>query len=152
MARFPNHEIAIELKYKTRKMEIQLGEELYLLKSHAAQDLGRYDFFKDITRIEAFSSLSNSKQGVAIFLTNDSAYWKAPTSTGHGYSAFSMSHERDVEGMLEWGVNASAGTRRGREAVLTLVGAYKLGWQPYSKVTNTSYGEFRYLCVHASAP
>ena len=102
LARFPSHEIAIELKYKTRKMEIQLGEELYSLKSHAAQDLGRYDFFKDITRIEAFSRLSSNKQGVAIFLTNDSAYWKAPTSTEHGYSAFAMSHERDVEGVLEW--------------------------------------------------
>src|SRR5579863_7305468 len=45
---------AIELKYKTRKLDaIYNGEEFRLL-NQGAQDIGRYDFIKDITRLERF--------------------------------------------------------------------------------------------------
>ena len=70
--------IVIELKYKTKKKKYQtlnFGE--IELKNHAAQDLGRYDFIKDIERIEKWGKNNTSKKlkiGFAIFLTNDSVY------------------------------------------------------------------------------
>ncbi|MBI3914108.1 MAG: hypothetical protein HY327_07980 [Chloroflexi bacterium] len=44
--------LAIELKYKTRGLSLRLGDEQFALKDQSAQDLGRYDFIKDIQRLE----------------------------------------------------------------------------------------------------
>src|SRR5215207_7734774 len=55
LARLTLGQMAIELKYKTRSLTAALNGEDFNLMSHAAQDLGRYDFFKDLNRIEAFA-------------------------------------------------------------------------------------------------
>jgi len=44
--------IAIELKYKTRKLHVTYENEMYRLKDQSAQDLGRYDYLVDILRVE----------------------------------------------------------------------------------------------------
>ena len=54
--------LAIELKYKTRKIIAMNGDELLFLQDHSAQDLGRYDFLKDIQRLE---DVVSSKGNVA---------------------------------------------------------------------------------------
>jgi hypothetical protein len=90
LARSKLGQMAIELKYKTRSLTAALNGEDFNLMGHAAQDLGRYDFFKDLNRIEAFARAGPEQTGYAIFLTNDSAYWKAPSGVGHGYARFAM--------------------------------------------------------------
>ncbi len=50
--RVESQKLAIELKYKTRHLLGIVGGEIYDLGDQAAQDLGRYDFFKDIERLE----------------------------------------------------------------------------------------------------
>lgn len=71
----------IELKYKTRKIEASLkrfGEQVdnvVVVKNQGAQDIGMYDFWKDIKRVEmVMERFSNVKSGLAVFLTNDKAY------------------------------------------------------------------------------
>lgn len=142
-------QVAIELKYKTRSIATTLDGEDFNLMSHAAQDLGRYDFFKDLKRVEGFAASGPGRAGCAIFLTNDSAYWKAPSTRDHGYADFAMNDGRDISGSLGWGERASDGTRRGRQEAIELAGSYRLNWLPYSSVDVKSYGEFRYLCVQA---
>lgn len=67
----------IELKYKTRKTNIIINDENYLLAEHGAQDVGRYSFRKDIYRIENFKSKNlNYKYGYVLILTNDNAYFE----------------------------------------------------------------------------
>jgi len=61
----------IELKYKTRKTSIIFKNEIFNLTSHSAYGNGRYDFLKDIARIER-----STNKGIAIFLTNDYLYWQ----------------------------------------------------------------------------
>jgi len=39
-----NRAMAVELKYKTRKLVIELEGEAFSLANHSAQDTGRYDF------------------------------------------------------------------------------------------------------------
>lgn len=146
-----NDRLPIELKYKTRALAISVNGEDFLLADHAAQDLGRYDFFKDLLRIETFVQSGASRAGYAIFLTNDSAYWKEPAGLEHGYASFAMNDRRKVSGPPAWGARASAGTRRKRETEIGLDGSYELGWAAYSSVSAKRYGEFRYLCVRASA-
>lgn len=67
--------VAIELKYRTKSVK----KELYTNQS--AQNNGKFNFFKDIKRLEI---LKNSKdddfgieKGFAIFITNDHLYWNA---------------------------------------------------------------------------
>lgn len=67
----------IELKYKTRKTNISLNDENYILAEHGAQDIGRYSFRKDIYRIENYKSKNLSfKYGYVLILTNDNVYFE----------------------------------------------------------------------------
>lgn len=51
--------------------------------NQGAQNVVRYLFWKDVKRIEYFSSLSKEVVGgIALLLTNDSIYWTAPKSEG----------------------------------------------------------------------
>jgi len=69
--------IPIELKYLKKRLHYQDGDEIYKLRENGEQDLSRYDFLKDIQRIEYFKqNISNISRGYAILLTNDPAYWK----------------------------------------------------------------------------
>ncbi len=43
-----SHHIAVELKYKTKKVHLALSEEEFRLRDQSAQDVCRYDFLKDI--------------------------------------------------------------------------------------------------------
>ena len=49
--RFPVEGIAIELKYKTRGLELQ-HDESFVLRRQSAQDQGRYGFLRDVQKLE----------------------------------------------------------------------------------------------------
>lgn len=76
--------IAIELKYKTDKLEYNKGNFFISLTEHSACDTGCYDFLWDIERINKLTkntTRGNLKSfkcigGCAIFLTNENYYWK----------------------------------------------------------------------------
>ena len=75
----------IELKYKTKKVERQisrfdeiLNDKVVVMKNQGAQDLGMYDFWKDVRRVELVRNrFVRVKGGVAVFVTNDSLYTRA---------------------------------------------------------------------------
>ncbi|RLI81150.1 MAG: hypothetical protein DRP01_11225 [Archaeoglobales archaeon] len=72
---FKNGKIcALELKYKTKRLEITISNEDYHLKDQGAQDISRYDFCKDIERLEKVLKKYNNGIRFAIFLTNDYLY------------------------------------------------------------------------------
>ena len=72
----------VELKYKTKKVERQLtrfDEQLHdkvvVMKNQGAQDLGMYDFWKDVRRVELVRNrFERVKGGLAVFVTNDAFY------------------------------------------------------------------------------
>ena len=135
---------AIELKYKTRKLDVNVKGESFNLLDQSAQDIGRYDFLKDVERLENIVSTHDNVKGYAVILTNDSGYWKSPT-TETVDAEFRMHEGRILNGELAWGTEAGAGTMRKREKPIKLTGTYKLSWKDYSQVSSTSYGKFRYL-------
>ena len=135
---------AIELKYKTRRFDIDVKGESFNLLNQGAQDLGRYDFLKDVERLENIVSAHDNVKGYAIILTNDSSYWKS-TATETIDTKFRIHDGRVLNGELAWRPEASSGTMRGREKPIKLTGTYKLNWKDYSQVSGTSYGKFRYL-------
>ena len=88
----------VELKYKTKKVERKISrfdEELagkvVVIKNPGAQDLGMYDFWKDVRRVELVRNrFERVKGGLAVFVTNDGFYTKGSKESSNNY-LFSMS-------------------------------------------------------------
>lgn len=70
----------IELKYVTKKLNTKIGKEKFELKDHMATNLRRYDFYKDINRLEYLKTNNEINKGYVIFLTNVDSYQKNETS------------------------------------------------------------------------
>ena len=145
-----NQETAIELKYVSRKLESKHDGEQFTLREQSAQDLIRYDFLKDIARIESVVQSSVARRGLAILMTNDPLYWdqtrlrkKDPIDAD-----FHIYEGRAVTGELAWSDRASFGSTKSREEPITLRGSYNLRWRDYSVATGiVNYRQFRYLAV-----
>lgn len=83
----------VELKYKTKKVERQIArfdEELHnkfvVMKNQGAQDLGMYDFWKDVRRVELVRNrFEHVKGGLAVFVTNDELYTKGSKESSNNY-------------------------------------------------------------------
>ena len=146
-----NNLVAIELKYKTRLLATTFEDELFWLKDHSAQDCGRYDFLKDVQRLEEFISKHRNAIGYAVLLTNDSSYWKPPRNDSTVDASFRIHEGRLVHGTLSWGSRASKGTTKDREGAIVVQGNYQLAWQDYyGAVTLSNLGnhtKFKYLLV-----
>jgi hypothetical protein len=139
--------LAVELKYKTRGLSVQIDNEQYRLKNQSAQDVGRYDFIKDIQRLEHVASEQSNFIGYAVLLTNDSAYWIKPASRDTVDADFRINDGRILEGVFDWGANASDGTKKNREQPLELRSKYVVQWENFSRPSPASYGEFRSLTI-----
>jgi len=139
-------QVAIELKYKTAHFEMKLDRHSLRLKNHAAQDIGRYDFFRDVSRVEHIVANGKASRGFAIFLTNASGYWRSGRN-GTVDEMFRMFDGRTIKsGQLRWGNRASSGTMRGREKSIDLTRDYVFSWKDYAD-HGTRNGVFRYLLV-----
>lgn len=139
--------IAVELKYKTKKASIFCNDEQFLLRNQGARDLGRYDFLKDISRIERYVAAHLGAEGYVILVTNDQTYWQESKKAQSVDSAFHIYEGRIINGALAWGARASDGTMRSREAAIQIDGSYCLSWYDYSLVDQSL---FRYVLVHVS--
>lgn len=142
-------EIAIELKYRTRELKHRQDKEFFDLRNQAAQPTLRYDFIKDISRLEQATGPGGlAKTGFAIFLTNDPPYWRHPQKTNPVDIAFRLDKEV-VEGKkdLDWTKETSPGTKKNREKAIKLKKSYKLKWEIFSNLGEKNNQEFRYLAV-----
>ena len=146
----PKMGVALELKYTTQELNIEHEGETFALRSHSAQDVRRYDFLKDIQRLERLEKLSKRRApqvGFAILLTNDCAYWKPPRRRHPNDEAFRLHKGQKKEGKMAWSKQAGSGTTIGRRAPICLKGSYSLKWKHYATMREGKYREFRYLAV-----
>lgn len=141
---------AIELKYTTKAAALAFHGEAYELRGHFAQGLRRYNFLRDIQRLEAFQSAQPNVGGIALFLTNDPGYWTPALKPGSIDAAFRLEEGRTVAGLLNWARAASARSMKGREEPIRLLGEYRLTWRDYSSVADSRNGAFRYLLAEVS--
>lgn len=123
------------------------------MKNHGAPDLARYDFIKDIVRIEKVCNTFHKTNGFAIILSNESALWNQPVLRDKipNDIEYRIHNEKVLEGELNWGPNTGQGTMKGRESSLNLLGTYKLNWLPYSKVLDSAGGEFKIAIIEVPA-
>ena len=144
--------VLIELKYKTRALTVTLNDESFALRNHGAQDLGRYDFWKDVERLESAVSAGYATHAFAVFLTNDSAYWKQLSDPAVGYAAFTTSEGQEGHGQMRWGDRAGPGTRKMRESNIHIRGTYPLSWLEYHTFPSPGYSQFRFLLLEVCIP
>jgi len=145
--------LAIELKYKTRALQTSERGEEFVLQNHSAQDIARYDFIKDVWRVETIVANYANATGYAILLTNDPSYWTRSHNNRTVDAEFRLHQGRELHGTLDWGSHASEGTKRGREKLLRLAGSYPLQWEDYSRATaEAKWAKFRYLVVETRTP
>lgn len=117
-----NQFIVIELKYKLKKIKLnkenqflRFGEKakdenLVLVTNQSAENEGRYDFWKDVKRIEVLrTAFEKVIGGIALFVTNQSSYIEQGQQNTKGekqekkmykYSNFAFGKEK--KGFLFW--------------------------------------------------
>ena len=144
----PSEQIAIELKYPTRKLDwTDQGERFSL--ALGARDVARYDFLKDIQRIEQIAAGYEPVEcGFVVLLTNDYLLWERSNRTDVVDAEFHIYDGKRIgDGEIRWGIGASDGTKRSREEPINLSRSYVLNWQGYSSLGNERGERFRYLAV-----
>lgn len=94
--------VPIELKYKKKELkgDVELfGQKMgkgVILKNNQAHDFGRYEFWKDVRRVELLvKSFENVKNGIVLFVTNDEAY-KTASVAGTNSAHFAMGDGSDT--------------------------------------------------------
>ncbi len=149
--------VAIELKYKTQnnsKNPLRIDEENFHLKNQGAQDLARYDFCKDIQRLEAYKKEDQDcKIAFAIFLTNDHSYWTDTKRDKVIDKHFRIYENNKLKGKLDWNLSngkKETGTTKGRGSI-ELERTYILNWEPYSDLSeygvDDKINKFKYLLI-----
>jgi len=112
--------IGIELKYKTMAdVQTPHGKRPYV--DQGAQSNGKYDFVKDVVRLERLQQDRVIHHGMAVLLTNDHRYWQ-PARAHAAVEVFNLNEERVLSGTLEpkW---------KDRSFPLNVSGSYKLYWE-----------------------
>ena len=145
----PSEGIAIELKYPTQRLNITYKGRRFALKEHSAQDIQRYDFVRDIRRLErVVSERQEAIRGFAVLLTNDASYWNPPAPGWQSTqdAAFRL-HGMKLNGTCAWSEGAGEGSIKGREAPIVLKGTYNPDWRNYSKLGDERHSRFQYLAV-----
>jgi len=160
--------IPIELKYKTKKVELKDKNEQYKLTGHGAFDIARFSFRKDIFRIEQYlTTHKNSQTGYVLILTNDNSYFDIDTSKKENFDKFFSFHNGAVIQKEDKGWNYSKINREKYEFKdncwwykakkekhwtcrkelfykLNLKTDYKVDWKLYSSFQETT---FRYCLI-----
>ncbi len=131
-----NEFLPVEIKYKTRNIQNSYGlsrfnkeiPDVDILKNQSAQNLGCYDFWKDVRRIEVIKNEYGKSVigGIAIFLTNDSAYWNENIKKGSAYYNFRLS-ANNTDTNKKWTKNV-AETVIKKYPDFTLEQAYNSEW------------------------
>ena len=142
-----SRKVAIELKYRTRELHSEIAGESFALRDQAAQPLGRYDFIKDIQRLEQVVDDGPAEAAFAVLLTNDPSYWKPLQQPDVVDAAFRLHKDRRIMGEMAWASRASRGTTKDREKPLCLKGSYDCVWRDYSSLGEGKFRKFRYLMV-----
>ena len=142
------HTTVVELKYWTRNGELTAAGESFKFRD-GADDLERYELWKDVARTERLITDEQVFGGYVIALANNPIHW----DTGLGASldaAFRLYEGRSVEGTLTLSDRARA-KARGERPPIELMGRYRMEWQHYSKPAPGLGGEFRSLLLDVGA-
>jgi len=139
-------EIAIEVRFKTAQLKTTYNGSEIELKNHAAQDISRYDYIRDLEKLESVVAQRPGTRGYAVLITNDRNYWEKPTKHNAVDQDFRIYQGKVVHGVLSW-KGASDGTMENRVEPISISGHYRLDWQPYLMIGEGKNEVFKMLIV-----
>ncbi|WCK55141.1 hypothetical protein PP175_03905 [Aneurinibacillus sp. Ricciae_BoGa-3] len=142
--------IAIELKYKTKKTSITYNNEIFNLQKHGAPANNRFLVVGDLQRIEHTVRECEQTIGYVIMLTNDNGYWREWKEGETKDRDFRIQHGRLLTGVLRWKEDTAPSTINKHGESLTISGRYHLGWKDYSNLSNVNHGLFKYLLIEVN--
>jgi hypothetical protein len=143
---------AIELKYPKAKLRVEVEGELFVLPS-APGDITRYDFVRDVHRVEHLVDAGVVHAGCALMLTNLPDFWTPPSGPAKEkyWDAFRVHEGLELTGARSWSASAALGSIHGREASIELARSHLVAWHDYSDVSNIpgrlGQGKFRWLAL-----
>ena len=137
--------IPIELKYRTNKLSCKFDDCIYELSNQSAEDITRYGYLKDISRIEKYSQLEEKfLVGYAIMLTNQSSVWKENYNTGNTFDNYLINKNIIVSaGIKKWSENTSNSNKQNYPS-FKLEQSYPINWYDYSNF-NCKNGNFKII-------
>lgn len=138
-----NETIPIEFKYVTQGGKIRLEYGTYELKDHAAIDMRRHQFVKDVSRLEEFKNTHpNVPCGYALLLTNMRGFWK-----GSPKSKAATQFNIYDGSILSQGVHAFCDGYKicSTHSPVTLTNSYLIKYKDYMKGADGK--EYKYLIV-----
>ncbi len=91
----------LELKYPRKAIDVWHEDEKFSLAAGAA-DLERYDFLKDIGRLELLRTEDVIEAGCALLLTNEPKFWNRGDGRVTGFEQFRLHEGRSLSGTLNW--------------------------------------------------
>lgn len=113
-----------------------------MLKNQGAQDIVRYNYWKDVRRIEALRQAyaATIAGGLAVMVTNDPSYQKSPTSGSVGYGPFSIEDGRVVKQPQNCDMSWQNGVSVAKDHPnFQIFGNYSIKWQSMPKMNGFSY-------------
>ena len=145
--------VAIEVKYRTSKLDKELLVnrrcELFQLRNQSAANIARYNYLKDVKKLETFrKECCPEAIGYAILLTN---YKLLQKCTKNKDADFSLHDGREIKGPLKWKGDPNTGTPKGRPE-FSLAGPYNVEWQYYPERSGCKNGLFKYLAFRVPPP
>ena len=139
---FPGIRVAVELKYRTRLLDVEVGDEWFSLRNQAAlPPRPAYDFLRDVQRLEKLPESHVGGCGLAVLLTNDPLYWKEARKSDPIDGAFHLYDGRRISGEMAWSERAME-RKKGREQAIRLRGSYALRWCNFANVGDGPYSRF----------
>lgn len=94
----------VEFKYFTRSQTwLAPDGEQFTLKGHAATDLARLGFIRDVHRLEHLTRDAPGIDGIALMLTNAPTLWENPGNRRTRDAAFRIHQGNTLTGQLAWG-------------------------------------------------
>ena len=126
-----------------------MGGERFVLRNHGAQPPNRYDYLRDVQRLEREVATGRAKRQFAILLANDHRYWNPPQQSRRTITdeAFRIHEGRELGGELAWLPSASPGTTNGRRSPIKLERSYRMRYRNCSKPGAEEHAHFHYLAI-----
>ena len=152
----------VELKYAPKPtgqdLDVFGGKVEVKIEDPGGQNNMKYEYWKDVRRIEALTRIQEVEGGVALIVSNECSYRNSPNPNAKepGYAKFAM-YEKNIVGLEEmrWGEDISEKVKEDRPA-FKLDGIYFCRWKDTAipsiidKNNGQPKGYFKYMMTVVS--
>ena len=133
-----NEKIGIELKYVTNSFPQEDNGEMFNLKTHGNYGGSRFNFLKDVYRLDQLKERKEIFKGFAIILTNVKDFYSGKNYDNRFKHLYLYEGRKIKKGdVIKFVENTTP--KKFQPFKLENVNGYHLQWKPYGKYTDFKY-------------